>query len=132
MSRDYINPPELSKPNGYTHVVRARGSQLIYLAGQVALDRTGNLVGRGDLRAQAVQVFENLKAGLAAADATFADVVKMTMLIVNYTPEMRPILREVRELYLSAERPPANTLVGVQALAVDGLLIEIEAVAIKD
>jgi len=113
-------------------VVRARGSQLIYLAGQVALDRTGNLVGRGDLRAQAVQVFENLKAGLAAADATFADVVKMTMLIVNYTPEMRPILREVRELYLSAERPPANTLVGVQALAVDGLLIEIEAVAIKD
>ena len=132
MSRDHIDPPELSTPTGYTHVVRARGSQMIYLAGQVAFDRTGTLIGRGDLRAQAVQVFENLKAGLAAADATFADVVKMTMFIVNYSPEMRPILREVRELYISAERPPANTLVGVQALAVNGLLIEIEAVAIKD
>ena len=132
MSPDYINPPELSKPTGYTHVVRARGSQLIYLSGQVAFDRGGNMIGRGDLRAQAVQVFENLKAGLAAADATFADVVKMTMFIVNYTPEMRAVVREVRDLYLSAERPPASTLVGVQALAVDGLLIEIEAVAIKD
>lgn len=132
MSRDYINPPELSTPTGYTHVVRARGSQMIYLAGQVAFDRTGTLIGRGDLRAQAVQVFENLNAALAAADATFADVVKMTMFILNYSPEMRPILREVRDLYLAAERPPANTLVGVQALAVDGLLIEIEAVAIKD
>jgi len=105
---------------------------MIYLAGQVAFDRTGTLIGRGDLRAQAVQVFENLNAALAAADATFADVVKMTMFILNYSPEMRPILREVRDLYLAAERPPANTLVGVQALAVDGLLIEIEAVAIKD
>jgi enamine deaminase RidA (YjgF/YER057c/UK114 family) len=132
MSRDYINPPELSTPNGYTHVVRARGSHMIYLAGQVAFDRTGTLIGRGDLRAQAVQVFENLKAGLAAVDATFADVVKMTMFIVNYAAEMRATLREVRDLYLSVERPPANTLVGVQALAVEGLLIEIEAVAIKD
>ena len=54
------------------------------------------------------------------------------MFIVNYTPEMRAAIREVRNLYLSAERPPASTLLGVQALAVEGLLIEIEAVAITD
>jgi enamine deaminase RidA (YjgF/YER057c/UK114 family) len=132
MSRDYINPPELSRPMGYTHVVRARGSQMIYLAGQVAFDPTGNMIGRGDLRAQAIQVFENLKAALAAVDASFGDVVKMTTYIVNYTPEMRAAIRDVRNLYVSAERPPANTLIGVQALAVEGLLIEIEAVAIVD
>ena len=132
MSREFINPPEISAPIGYTHVVRARGSEMIYLSGQVAFDRAGNLVGRGDLRAQAEQVFENLKAGLAAAGATFADVVKMTMFIVNYTPESRASIREVRQRYLSAEHPPASTLVGVQALAVDGLLIEIELVAVKD
>ena len=132
MSKEYINPPEISNPVGYTHVVRASGSQMIYISGQVAIDKSGNLVGRGDFRAQAIQVHENLKAALAAVDAGFADVVKMTTYIVNYTQETRAIIRDVRSQYVSAEQPPANTLIGVQALVVEGFLLEIEAVAIKD
>ena len=129
MPKEFINPPEISTPTGYTHVVSARGAQMIYISGQIAMDRQGNLISPGDLRAQATQVFENLKAALAAAGATFADVVKLNTYIVNYTPAHRGILREVRSQYISGDHPPASTLIGVQALAVEGLLIEIEAVA---
>ena len=132
MPKEFINPSALSAPTGYTHVVRASGSRTIYIAGQIAFDRDGNLVGKGDLRLQAGQVFENLKAALAAVGATFDDVVKMTTYVVNYKPEYRPLLREVRSQYLNSEHPPANTLVGVQSLALSDLLIEVEAIAVVD
>jgi enamine deaminase RidA (YjgF/YER057c/UK114 family) len=132
MPKEFINPPAISTPTGYTHAVSARGQRIIYISGQVAVDRQGNLVGPGDLRAQAQQVFENVKAALSAAGVTFADVVKLNTYIVNYTPANRAVIREVREQYVDKEHPPASTLVGVQALAVEGLLIEIEAVAITD
>jgi enamine deaminase RidA (YjgF/YER057c/UK114 family) len=128
----HLNPPSLSKPTGYTHVVAARGQRLIYISGQIAFDQSGQLIGPGDLRAQTVQVYENLKSALAAAGATFADVVKLNTYVVNYKPEYRPVLGEVRSRYVDGNRPPASTLVGVSALAMDGLLIEIEAVAVTD
>jgi enamine deaminase RidA (YjgF/YER057c/UK114 family) len=68
---EFINPPGLYKPTGFTHVVSARGQRLIYVAGQIAHNEKGELVGAGDFRAQAVQVCENLKKALAAANATF-------------------------------------------------------------
>src|SRR5205823_14473822 len=71
------NPPALSKPTGYTHVVEASGGKTVYISGQIALDKDGNVVGQGDMKAQAEQVFKNLQAALAAAGATFKDVVKM-------------------------------------------------------
>lgn len=130
MSKQFINPKELSNPGTYTHVVVAEGKKTIFISGQIALDANGQVVGKGDLRAQTQQVFENLKTALASAGATFADVVKLTTYIVNYKPDMRPALVEVRAAYLPKENPPASTLVGVMALAREEFLIEIEAIAV--
>lgn len=129
MEKKFINPLTLSTPGGYSHVVTATGGKMVFVAGQVAWDAKGDIVGKGDLRAQATQVYENLKAALAAAGATFTDVVKMNTYIVNFKAADLPIIREVRAKYLLHQNVPASTLVGVQALAVDGLLIEIEVIA---
>ena len=126
----FLNPQGLSKPTGYTHVVVVpRSSRLIYVAGQTARNAAGEIVGKGDLRAQAVQAMENLKAALAAAGATMADIVKLNYYVVNLKADQVPIIREARSKYLSTEHPPAATLVGVTALAQDDLMIEIEAIA---
>ena len=103
------------------------GGETIYLAGQVALDAAGNLVGPGDFRLQAQQVFENLKTALAAVGADFRHVVKLNMYVVDRT--QLPILREIRDLYINTEAPPASTLVEVRGLAQEGFLLEVEAIA---
>jgi enamine deaminase RidA (YjgF/YER057c/UK114 family) len=132
MPKQFINPPELSVPPAYTHVVTATGGKLVFIAGQTGHNAKGELVGAGDFRAQAIQAFENVKAALAAGGATFADVVKYTTFVVGYTPELRSVLGEVRARYLPKENPPASTLLGVQALAREGMLIEVEAVAVVE
>ncbi len=129
MEKKFINPPTLATPRGYTHVVTASGGKMVFIAGQVAWDVKGEIVGKGDLRAQATQAYANLKAALAAAGATTADVVKMNTYVVNFKSADLPVIREVRSQFFPQENLPASTLVGVQALAVEGLLIEIEAVA---
>ena len=129
-SNQHINPEGLSRPTGYTHVVAVEGARkLVFISGQVALNAAGEVVGRGDLGAQARQVFQNLEAALKAAGATFQDVTKMTTFIVNYKPEDRDVIRAARTAYLPADAPPASTLVGVQSLATADYMIEIEAVA---
>jgi enamine deaminase RidA (YjgF/YER057c/UK114 family) len=130
--REHKNPPGLSTPRGYTHVVSASGGRTVYVAGQVSLDAKGELVGKGDLRAQARQVFENLRLALAGAGASFRDVVKWNTYVVNFKAEDLPVLREVRAELLKDVTPPASTLVGVQALANPDFLIEVEAVAVVD
>jgi 2-iminobutanoate/2-iminopropanoate deaminase len=125
----FLNPKGLSKPNGYTQVVVAPSSKLVYVAGQVAVNASGDVVGKGDLLAQATQAMENLKTALAAAGATMKDIVKANYYVVNLKQDQVPIIREVRAKYLSAEHPPASTLVGVTALARDEYMIEIEVVA---
>jgi enamine deaminase RidA (YjgF/YER057c/UK114 family) len=124
----FINPTTLSKPPGYTHVVEVTRGKTIYIAGQIALDRSGNIVGREDFRAQTEQVFENLKLALEAVGATFNNVIKLNMYVVDIS--QLQALREVRDKYINAETPPASTLVEVRKLARDELLIEIEAVAV--
>ena len=124
-------PQGVSKPGAYTHVVSAQGSRIVFISGQVALDKDGNVVGPGDLAKQTEQVFENLKTCLASVGATFADVTKMTTFIVSYRPAVRrAILGAVRQKYLPAENLPASTLVGVQSLATPEIMIEIEATAV--
>jgi enamine deaminase RidA (YjgF/YER057c/UK114 family) len=123
-----IQPPGLMKPTGYTHVVTAQG-KLAFVAGQVSLDKEGNVVGKGDLKAQTQQVFENLKTALAAAGASPRDLVKIVIYVVNYNPSQIPVLRDARQAFLGSAEPPASTLVGVQALAREDFLIEIEGVA---
>jgi reactive intermediate/imine deaminase len=124
----FINPTTMAKPTGYTHVVEVSSGRTIYIAGQVALDRSGNVVGKGDFRAQTQQVFENLKAALEAAGASFNDVIKLN----NYVVDMTQIqaLREVRNKYINTEKPPASTAVEVRRLAREEFLIEIEAIAV--
>jgi enamine deaminase RidA (YjgF/YER057c/UK114 family) len=130
MPAEFLNPPSLPKTHGWTHVVATRGGTTIHISGQAALDAAGNLVGTGDLKRQTEQTFENLRLALAAAGATWKDVVATRLYVVNLKPEHVPILREVRARYVSAEHPPASTLVGVSALVGADWLIEIEATAV--
>jgi 2-iminobutanoate/2-iminopropanoate deaminase len=123
------NPDAVHPPIGtYSHAVRVESAEAtwIHVSGQIANDVDGELVGPGDLRAQTRQVFENLKAILAANGATFADVVK----IGTYLTTLDDLagMREVRSEYLTSE-PPASTAVQVMALVVPDALIEIDLVA---
>jgi enamine deaminase RidA (YjgF/YER057c/UK114 family) len=128
--KQHINPDGVNKPKTYSQVVKVNGGTMIFTSGIVADDANGNIIGKGDLKAQVKQAFENLKIVLAAAGAEFKDVVKMTYYVVNYKPEQIPMIREVRANYLPAENPPASTLVGVESLFNADVLIEIEAVAV--
>ena len=123
----FINPPTMATPPGYTHVVEITGGRTVYIAGQVAVDQAGNIVGRDDFRAQAQQVFENLKAALAAVGADFTDVVKLNIYLLDMV--QLPTLREVRDRYVNTQYPPASTAVEVRRLAHEAFLLEVEAVA---
>lgn len=123
----FINPPGLARPSGYTHVVVAADGRTVYIAGQVAFDSTGEVVGVGDFKAQAEQVFANLRRALASVGASFRDVLKTTTYITDL--KNLPALRETRGRHFDAAHPPANTLIPVSSLARPGLLLEIEAVA---
>ena len=121
------NPPTLSKPTGYTHVVEVTGpGKTIYIAGQIALDKDGNVVGAGNMKAQAEQVFKNLQAALDVAGAKFSDVVKMNTYVTDM--EQAPAVREVRARYFG-DATPASTLVQVVRLARPEFLLEIEVIA---
>jgi enamine deaminase RidA (YjgF/YER057c/UK114 family) len=121
------NPPTLSAPTGYTHVVEIpAGMKTVYIAGQIALDKNGALVGAGDMKAQADQVFKNLQAALTAAGATFSDVVKMNIYTTDVSQNQA--IRDARSRYLGTTLP-ASTLVQVVALARPEFLLEIEVVA---
>ena len=124
---NFMNPGTMHRPVGYTHVVEVSPGRLVYISGQVALDPAGELVGPGDIRAQARQVFENLRAALAAVGAGFDQVVKLNYYLVDAT--QLPVVREVRDQYLSPERLPASTAVEVRRLFREDILIEVEAVA---
>jgi enamine deaminase RidA (YjgF/YER057c/UK114 family) len=128
MTHRYINPPTLAHPTGYTHIVEATGGRTIYISGQVALDPSGNIVGQGDMRAQAQQVFENLHSALQAVGAGFRDVVKLTYFIVDMT--QMPVVREVRDQFIHPEQLPASTAVEIRRLAREEFLLEVEATAV--
>ena len=124
---EYMNPPTLSSPTGYTHVVQVHGGRTVYIAGQVAFDKSGNLIGKGDFAAQATQVFENLKLALAAAGATFDNLVKVTTFVTDLSQIQ--VLREIRAKYYG-KNAPASTLVQITQLASPAFMIEIEAIAV--
>ena len=125
-----INPPGLVTSPAYTQVVTAKPGTLIWVAGQTAHNAKGELVGKGDLKAQANQVWENVRLALVASGATFKDVVKITTYVVNYKPSMRDDLRAARLRFMGSADPPAATLVGVQSLASEDWLVEIEVTAV--
>jgi len=129
-NKEIFNPPTLMKPVGYSHVAKITGGTLVYIAGQVSADVSGQLVAEGNFEAQAEQVFKNLKAAIEAAGGTMADLVKMNVYVVaEVGADAVPKFRAVRERYVNVEKPPASTFVTVTRLARPEWLIEIEAVA---
>lgn len=130
MEKKFINPDGMVKPGVYTPAISVSGGRTVYVSGQVSQDGQGNIVGLGDLLAQTEQVYKNLATTLAASGASFNDVVKLNVYVVNYKPENRPVLQSVREKHVSKDNPPASTLIGVQALARAEFMVEIEAIAV--
>lgn len=131
MTLELINPDELPTPASYTQVIAATGTRLVFVAGQVADDAQGNLVGAGDLAAQARQAFANVGRCLTAAGAEPEQVTKITIYIVHHRPEYLPAISAAR-IAEFGDHKPADTLVGVQTLAEPGYLIEVEATAVVD
>jgi enamine deaminase RidA (YjgF/YER057c/UK114 family) len=129
MTQRKLNPPELPAPTGYSQVVVAAGSRMVFVAGQVALDREGAPVAPGDVVGQAHQAFANMRTAIEAAGAAIDDVTKITWYVVGYRPEWLPELAAARNEVLGGHLP-ASTLVGVSALAQPHFLVEVEAVAV--
>ena len=107
----YLNPQTLSVPAGYSHVAEVSSGRTIYIAGQVAFDKSGSVVGKGDFAAQATQVFENLKLALASVGATFDNMMKVN----THVTDMSQIqtLRNIRAKYYG-KVAPASTLVEIR------------------
>jgi enamine deaminase RidA (YjgF/YER057c/UK114 family) len=129
-SIDRINPPELGSPPGYSQIVDVRSDRIIFIAGQTALDRDGNLVGKNDFAAQAAQVFSNLTIALQAAGCTATQLVKLTVFLTDMDNLGR--YREARNRFFASVTPPAApavTLVEVSKLYGPDFMIEIEAIA---
>jgi enamine deaminase RidA (YjgF/YER057c/UK114 family) len=130
MPLERLTPQGLYKPAAYSQVVVAAGRRMVFISGQVSMDGDGKLVAAGDFAGQARQVFANLRTALKGAGATPADVTKLTTFVVGYRPELRAVLAEARSAIFRAGELPASTLVGIQALAEPGYLLEVEAIAI--
>ena len=126
----FLKPSGVAPGNGYSHVVVTAPGRLAFISGQVANNAAGQLVGKGNLEAQTVQVFENLKAALAAAGTSFDHVVKLTWFIRDYQPAQLAVIREVRNRYINPAAPPASSLIGVAALLQPDYLLEVEAIAV--
>ncbi|MBW4499115.1 MAG: RidA family protein [Scytonema hyalinum WJT4-NPBG1] len=127
----FINPAGLNNPSsyGYTHVVAASpGSTTVYISGQYGADENGNLIS-DDFTTQLKQSFTNLRIALAAAGARPEDVVKITVLSVDHNEEKQRLISMERNA-MWGDRKPASTLIPVPKLALDGMLFEIDAVAV--
>jgi 2-iminobutanoate/2-iminopropanoate deaminase len=123
-----IRAKGLAEPiSHYTDAVVAGAGKTIYVSGQGSIDETGELVGRGDVTAQTRQTLDNMRLVLAAAGATLDDVVKVTVYLAKM--DDRQEVNEVRKAYFK-DNKPASTLIQISRFAIDGMLIEIEAVAV--
>lgn len=123
----FTNPPTLSKTAGYSHVVEVQSGRTIYVSGQIALDQSGNVVGVGDFAAQTEQVFRNIALALESVGASFDDVAKLTVYVVDAS--QLQTFREIRDRFVNTANPPASSLIRVAGFVREELLVEIEATA---
>ncbi|MEJ3744930.1 RidA family protein [Actinomycetes bacterium KLBMP 9797] len=135
MAVELVNPDGLPKPEVYRQLSIATGSKLVFLAGQVARDADGNPVGDGDLAAQVEQAYLNIATAMAGIGGSFDDVAKLTIYVVDWTPDKMPLLgdgvaRAAAKLGIDPVKP--ITLLGVAALGEPDLLVEVEATAVID
>ncbi len=128
MPLERIQPHGLQDSPLFTHVVKAGNT--VYIAGQVAVDQDGQIVGRGDVTAQSTQVFENIQTALAAAGADLSHLVRITIYATD--AGFRDPIRDVRRRYLGSPDPVASTFIVVAGLALPELLVEIDGVAVLD
>lgn len=126
MVKQIVNPTSMATPTGYSHAVKKSGTP-VFIAGQVALDSQGRIVGEGDIEAQVEQVYQNLKTVVEACGGTMADIVKLNV----YTTDLayRPAIAAARQRYFPDGQFPASTFVVISSLAQPHFLVEIEAVA---
>ncbi|RKH45982.1 RidA family protein [Corallococcus sicarius] len=129
-----LNPNGLMKPDVYRQVAIATGTRQVHIAGQVAYDTEGKLVARGDLAGQVAQAYRNVAIALAAAGATFSDVVRLTIYVVDWKHELMPaFLAGIEQVSQELRIVPAPaSLIGVSVLFEPGVLVEIEATAVVD
>ena len=127
-----LNPPSLSKPTGYSHATLVTAGRQVHVSGQVALNASGEIVGKGDIAAQTEQVYQNLKAALSAAGADMRHVFKLVTYVVDLAPARAAEIRKVRLAYMTEGDYPASTMVGTTALVHPDFLIEMEAIALLD
>jgi enamine deaminase RidA (YjgF/YER057c/UK114 family) len=135
MPKEFINPPTL--PNwaqSFSQIVVVSQDKFrtAYISGQVAVDDRQNLVGEGDLKVQAMRAFQNLDTALTAAGARTTDVVKLNIYVKNYQPADAVAVGEALRKYFPHQDLPASTWLGVQSLAQEGFLIEVDAIAVVE
>lgn len=135
MAVKLFNPEGLPKPDVYRQLSIAEGSRIVFLAGQVARDADGNPVGAGDFAAQVEQAYLNIGRALAEIGGSFDDVAKLTIYVVDWSPEKYPLLgegvsRAAAKLGVDPTKP--ITLLGVSALGEPDIMVEVEATAVLD
>ena len=124
-----INPEGIDAPTNYTHVIIARGSRMVFIAGQYPEDPSGKLVGQGDTAKQAAQAFANLGLALRTAGAQPQDVTRLGIYVVNYKREYLAMIDPGRRAVFG-DHHPTDVLLGVETLAYPEYLIEVEAIAV--
>lgn len=125
------NPTTIHKPNGYSHVAEIASGKIVYIAGQVALDRNGQLVGKDDFAAQVEQVFANVGEALKSAGGSFGDLVKLNFFCAERVDRGQlAVVRSTRDRYVNTQAPPVSTFVFVSSLVNPDWMIELEAVAV--
>ena len=126
----HINPDNLSKNPAFTQVVTVTGpAKTIYIGGQDAVDATGAIVGKGDIKAQVEQVFKNLQTALKASGAELEHIVKWNIYIVQGQP-LRPAFEVSQQIWGGRPNPPAITVMFVVGLANPEFLVEVDAIAV--
>ena len=134
MAKEYINPNTLfpSQKYGFSQIVSTTGNRTVYLSGQAAFDADENIIGTNH-KLQMQQCLKNIKAALETVDGSLNDVVNLRIYLVDYNPDTDgDAVTEVLEEFFSGDRLPTATWIGISTLAVDKLLIEIEATAVLE
>ncbi len=134
MPREALNPPTLmsSQPYGYSQVITTTGTRTIHCAGQTSIDREGNILAPGDAVGQIAKALDNCRLALEEAGAAPKDVARMTIYLVDHDPANMEALSKLLHAFFGDVPPAANSVIGVQRLAIPGLLAEIEVTAVLD
>lgn len=132
MNKESFHPKALfpTKEYGFSHVVSVKADQLIFCSGQAAQDKNGQVVGKGDFGKQLRKSMENIQISLEEAGSCMNDICRLKLYIVNLDSEKMNILTREMTAAFDIDALPANTLIGVQALADPDLLVEVEVTAV--